>query len=142
VPARDDRHRTGLPAALLIADEPTTGLDVTTQAAVMDLLTDAWRANAQMATLFITHDLALAADHCDRIVVMHAGHVVEQAPSRELFAARATPTRRALIRSVPASAGTLAAWSRCPAACPTCARPTCRPAASSSAASRPTSALP
>ena len=70
---------------LLIADEPTTGLDVTTQAAVMDLLTGLARER-QMATLFITHDLALAADHCDRIVVMHAGHAVEAAPTAELFA--------------------------------------------------------
>jgi peptide/nickel transport system ATP-binding protein len=75
---------------LLIADEPTTGLDVTTQAAVMDLITTLARER-QMATLFITHDLALAADYCDRIVVMHAGHAVEAAPTRGLFGPGAAP---------------------------------------------------
>jgi peptide/nickel transport system ATP-binding protein len=79
--------------SLLIADEPTTGLDVTTQAAVMDLITGAG-ARAQMATLFITHDLALAADYCDRIVVMHAGHAVEPAPTPACSPRRATPTPR------------------------------------------------
>ena len=76
--------------SLLIADEPTTGLDVTTQAAVMDLITDLARER-QMATLFITHDLGLAADYCDRIVVMHAGHAVEAAPSGALFKAPRHP---------------------------------------------------
>ena len=61
---------------LLIADEPTTGLDVTTQAAIMDLVGELARTR-QMATLLITHDLGLAAEYCDRIVVMHAGHVLE-----------------------------------------------------------------
>ena len=64
---------------LLIADEPTTGLDVTTQAAIMDLVRELARER-QMATIFITHDLALASEYCDRIVVMHAGHVVEVGP--------------------------------------------------------------
>src|SRR5438093_11812091 len=67
--------------ALLIADEPTTGLDVTTQAGILDLLGDLSRT-AGMATIMITHDLAVVAERCDRIVVMHAGHVVEQAPAR------------------------------------------------------------
>src|SRR5258708_1115682 len=70
--------------ALLIADEPTTGLDVTTQAVIMDLIGELGR-EAGMATIFITHDLALAAEYCDRIVVMHAGHIVEMAPARELL---------------------------------------------------------
>src|SRR6185436_1071199 len=61
---------------LLIADEPTTGLDVTTQAAIMDLIA-ALAVGRGMATIFITHDLGLAAEYCDRIAVMHAGHVVE-----------------------------------------------------------------
>lgn len=91
---------------LLIADEPTTGLDVTTQAAVMDLLTGLARER-RMATLFITHDLALAADHCDRIVVMHAGHVVESAPSARLFAAARHPYTARLISSTPERRGTL-----------------------------------
>lgn len=85
---------------LLIADEPTTGLDVTTQAAVMDLIT-ALARERQMATLFITHDLALAADHCDRIVVMHAGHAVEAAPSRALFEAPRHPYSARLLSSTP-----------------------------------------
>lgn len=86
--------------SLLIADEPTTGLDVTTQAAVMELIT-ALARERQMATLFITHDLALAADHCDRIVVMHAGHAVEAAPTRALFAQPRHPYTARLMTSTP-----------------------------------------
>jgi peptide/nickel transport system ATP-binding protein len=86
--------------ALLIADEPTTGLDVTTQAAVMDLIT-ALARERQMATLFITHDLALAADYCDRIVVMHAGQVVESAPAGALFARARHPYTARLLTSTP-----------------------------------------
>jgi peptide/nickel transport system ATP-binding protein len=86
--------------SLLIADEPTTGLDVTTQAAVMDLITELARER-QMATLFITHDLALAADYCDRIVVMHAGHAVESAPTAQLFRAPQHPYTARLISSTP-----------------------------------------
>ncbi|HLL11881.1 MAG TPA: ABC transporter ATP-binding protein [Rubrivivax sp.] len=86
--------------ALLIADEPTTGLDVTTQAAVMDLITGLARER-EMATLFITHDLALAADYCDRIVVMHAGHAVETASTQALFAAPRHPYTARLMSSTP-----------------------------------------
>ncbi len=86
--------------SLLIADEPTTGLDVTTQAAVMDLITTLARER-HMATLFITHDLALAADHCDRIVVMHAGHAVESAPARLLFTQARHPYTARLLSSTP-----------------------------------------
>ncbi len=86
--------------ALLIADEPTTGLDVTTQAAVMDLITDLARQR-QMAALFITHDLALAADYCDRLVVMHAGHVVESGPAAELFSRPRHPYTVRLLSSTP-----------------------------------------
>jgi peptide/nickel transport system ATP-binding protein len=85
---------------LLIADEPTTGLDVTTQAAVMDLITELARER-QMATLFITHDLALAADYCDRIVVMHAGHAVESARTKDLFAQPRHPYATRLMSSTP-----------------------------------------
>jgi peptide/nickel transport system ATP-binding protein len=85
---------------LLIADEPTTGLDVTTQAAVMDLITTLARER-NMATLFITHDLALAADYCDRIVVMHAGHAVEAAPARALFTQARHPYTARLQSSTP-----------------------------------------
>jgi peptide/nickel transport system ATP-binding protein len=86
--------------SLLIADEPTTGLDVTTQAAVMDLITGLARER-QMATLLITHDLALAADHCDRIVVMHAGQTVEAAPAATLFSAPRHPYTARLLGATP-----------------------------------------
>jgi peptide/nickel transport system ATP-binding protein len=85
---------------LLVADEPTTGLDVTTQAAVMDLITTLARER-HMATLFITHDLALAADYCDRIVVMHAGHAVEAAPAKLLFTQARHPYTARLLSSTP-----------------------------------------
>jgi len=89
--------------SLLIADEPTTGLDVTTQAAVMDLITGLARERGT-ATLFITHDLALAADYCDRIVVMHAGHAVEAAPTASLFHAPRHPYTARLMSSTPGPA--------------------------------------
>ncbi len=92
--------------SLLIADEPTTGLDVTTQAAVMDLIANLARER-RMATLFITHDLALAAEHCDRIVVMHAGHAVEAAPTRSLFAAPRHPYTARLMSSSPGARSTV-----------------------------------
>ncbi len=91
---------------LLIADEPTTGLDVTTQAAVLDLITELARER-QMATLLITHDLALAADHCDRIVVMHAGHAVEAAPTKALFSQPRHPYTARLMTSTPGERSTL-----------------------------------
>jgi peptide/nickel transport system ATP-binding protein len=71
---------------LLIADEPTTGLDVTTQKAVMELVAELTEARG-MSTILITHDLGLAAAYCDRIVVMKQGEVVEAAPSDRLFRA-------------------------------------------------------
>ena len=85
---------------LLIADEPTTGLDVTTQAVVMDLIRDQVRA-ANTAVLLITHDLALAGEYCDRIVVMHAGHVVEVAPAPRLLQQPAHPYAALLIGATP-----------------------------------------
>jgi len=86
--------------ALLIADEPTTGLDVTTQAAIMDLIDELAR-ESDMATMLITHDLGLAAEHCERIVVMHAGHVVECAPTAELFENPRHPYTAKLIAATP-----------------------------------------
>ncbi|MFX4806013.1 peptide ABC transporter ATP-binding protein, partial [Acinetobacter baumannii] len=71
---------------LLIADEPTTGLDVTTQKAVMDLIVELTKQR-DMSTILITHDLGLAAAYCDRVVVMEKGHVVETARSADIFAA-------------------------------------------------------
>ncbi|RRH72393.1 ABC transporter ATP-binding protein [Falsigemmobacter faecalis] len=85
---------------ILIADEPTTGLDVTTQAAIMDLIREK-AASERMTTLLITHDLALAADYCDRFVVMHAGHVVESGATGPIFARPAHPYTRRLLKATP-----------------------------------------
>ena len=85
---------------LLIADEPTTGLDVTTQAVILDLIGDLADARG-MATILITHDLAVAAERAHRIVVMRRGRVVEQAPTARLFQAPADPYTKALIRATP-----------------------------------------
>lgn len=117
--------------SLLIADEPTTGLDVTTQAAVMDLITGLARER-QMATLFITHDLALAADYCDRIVVMHAGQAVEDAPTKRLFQQALHPYTRRLISSTPRPDGSIASLEPVPGNLPDLRRddlPACRFAA-------------
>jgi len=114
--------------SLLIADEPTTGLDVTTQAAVMDLITGLARER-NMATLFITHDLGLAADHCDRIVVMHAGHAVESAPTKALFAAPRHPYTARLMSSTPGEHSQLAELAPVPGNLPDLKRddlPACR----------------
>ncbi len=114
--------------ALLIADEPTTGLDVTTQAAVMDLITGLARER-QMATLFITHDLGLAAEYCDRIVVMHAGHAVESAPTKALFAAPRHPYTARLMSSTPDRQASLAELAPVPGNLPDLRRaelPNCR----------------
>jgi len=82
---------------LLIADEPTTGLDVTTQKAVMDLVAELTRARG-LSTMLITHDLGLAAAYCDRIVVMKDGAVVEAAPAAAVFARpRHAYTRRLML---------------------------------------------
>jgi peptide/nickel transport system ATP-binding protein len=85
---------------LLIADEPTTGLDVTTQKTVMDLVTELTRKSG-MSTILITHDLGLAAVYCDRVVVMEKGHVVETAQAATIFKAPAHPYTRKLMRATP-----------------------------------------
>src|SRR6187551_945037 len=85
---------------LLIADEPTTGLDVTTQKTVMDLVTELTRERG-MSTILITHDLGLAAVYCDRVVVMEKGYVVETAQSSVIFKAPAHPYTRKLMRATP-----------------------------------------
>ena len=85
---------------LLIADEPTTGLDVTTQKTVMDLIVELTRQRG-MSTILITHDLGLAATYCDRVVVMEKGRVVESAPSRDIFTASGHPYTRKLMRATP-----------------------------------------
>jgi peptide/nickel transport system ATP-binding protein len=85
---------------LLIADEPTTGLDVTTQKAVMDLVVELTRRRS-MSTILITHDLGLAAAYCDRVVVMEKGRVVETAPSADIFGKPEHPYTRKLMRATP-----------------------------------------
>src|SRR5205823_1039944 len=85
---------------LLIADEPTTGLDVTTQKTVMDLVLELTRERG-MSTILITHDLGLAATYCDRVAVMEKGRVVEQATSRAIFTAPSHPYTRKLMRATP-----------------------------------------
>jgi len=86
--------------SVLIADEPTTGLDVTTQAVIMDLIRDMSR-NGNMSTLLITHDLGLAGEYCDRIAVMHAGHVVEAGPTEAILTRSAHPYTRQLLAATP-----------------------------------------
>ncbi|HMH54225.1 MAG TPA: ABC transporter ATP-binding protein [Candidatus Acidoferrum sp.] len=92
--------------SLLIADEPTTGLDVTTQAAILELIEEIAGAT-RMAMILITHDLALAGERAHQIVVMHAGHVVETAPTAELFASPRHPYTARLIASTPRPRATL-----------------------------------
>jgi peptide/nickel transport system ATP-binding protein len=85
---------------LLIADEPTTGLDVTTQVVIMDLVHELAQANG-MATILITHDLGLAADYCSRVAVMHAGQVLEDAPVVNLFRGARHPYTTRLMAATP-----------------------------------------
>jgi oligopeptide transport system ATP-binding protein len=85
---------------VLIADEPTTALDVTIQSQVMQLLSDL-QSEREMAMILITHDMGVVADVCDRIAVMYAGSVVEQAPVEDIYAHPAHPYTRALLRSIP-----------------------------------------
>ena len=85
---------------LLIADEPTTGLDVTTQKAVMDLIVELTKRRS-MSTILITHDLGLAAAYCDRVVVMEKGRVVETAKSADIFAKPEHAYTKKLMRATP-----------------------------------------
>ena len=85
---------------LLIADEPTTGLDVSTAARILELLRELGRRTGASIVL-ITHDLGVVAQTCHRVAVMHAGQIVEIAPVRGLFAHPAHPYTRALVRSIP-----------------------------------------
>ncbi|MEU1298293.1 ABC transporter ATP-binding protein [Streptomyces shenzhenensis] len=89
-----------LEPALVIADEPTTALDVTVQAQVMDLLAELQRAYT-MGLVLITHDLGVVADVADRIAVMYAGRIVESAPVHALYKAPAHPYTRGLLDSIP-----------------------------------------
>ena len=85
---------------LLIADEPTTGLDVTTQKAVMDLIVELTKCRG-MSTILITHDLGLAAAYCDRVVVMEKGHIVETALASEIFTNPQHPYTKKLVQATP-----------------------------------------
>ena len=125
---------------LLIADEPTTALDVTVQAQILEVL-DRLRAARGMAVLLITHDLGIVAGRADRVAVMYAGRLVEEASTAELFARPSHPYTRGLLASVPRIAGPVTrltpiagtvppptAWPsgcrfhpRCPQAMPRCA---------------------
>jgi peptide/nickel transport system ATP-binding protein len=114
--------------SMLIADEPTTGLDVTTQAVIMDLISEL-SSGSGMATIFITHDLALAAQRADRIAVMHAGHVIECAATRELFERPRHPYTAELIAATPDRAANLDELASIPGALPDLRRadlPPCR----------------
>jgi oligopeptide/dipeptide ABC transporter ATP-binding protein len=87
--------------SLLIADEPTTALDVTVQAEILELLRE-MRRTFHLSLLLITHDLGVVAEMADRVAVMYAGRIVEHAPVARLFAAPAHPYTRALLASIPA----------------------------------------
>jgi oligopeptide/dipeptide ABC transporter ATP-binding protein len=89
-----------LEPALLIADEPTTALDVTTQAQILDLLRHL-QAREGMAIMLITHNLGVVAEMCDEVVVMYLGRVVERGPVDAIFHAPRHPYTRALLRSIP-----------------------------------------
>ena len=127
---------------LLIADEPTTALDVTVQAQIMQVLADL-QQRLRLGLVLITHDLGVLAGHADRVAVIYAGQVVEQAPVDALFAAPGHPYTRGLIASIPNMAvekerlfsidGTPPSLGQLPAGCPfnprcTQARDICRSA--------------
>ena len=113
---------------LLIADEPTTGLDVTTQAVVMDLIRELVDESG-MGAMLITHDLGLAGEYCDRIAVMHAGHTIETAPTQVMLDAAAHPYSARLIAATPAAADDIAELGAIPGSLPDLRRadlPFCR----------------
>ena len=85
---------------LLIADEPTTALDVTIQAQILDLLRER-RRDSQTALILITHDLGIIAENADRVLVLYAGRIMESAPAAELFRSPKNPYTRALLRCIP-----------------------------------------
>lgn len=105
------RQRVMIAAALacdpkvLIADEPTTALDVTVQALVLDLLNDL-RREFDMALMLITHDLGVIAEVCDRTLVMYAGQIVEESPIERLFDRPQHPYTEALLKSIPSVGAT------------------------------------
>jgi peptide/nickel transport system ATP-binding protein len=86
--------------SLVIADEPTTALDATVQAEILDLLRE-MRRSFHLSMLLITHDLGVVAEMADRVAVMYAGRIVEQAAAADLFASPAHPYTRGLLASIP-----------------------------------------
>lgn len=112
---------------LLIADEPTTGLDVTTQAVIMDLIREK-SSQRRMSTILITHDLTLAAEYCDRFAVMHAGHIVEQGTTSDIFQRATHPYTGLLMKATPHGAATLSELAAIPGSLPDLRRdlPPCR----------------
>jgi peptide/nickel transport system ATP-binding protein len=89
---------------VIVCDEPTTGLDVTTQARVLETVRDLCRSH-QVAALYVTHDLAVVAELADRVAVMYAGRIVESGPRERIFSAPRHPYTRRLLRAVPDIAG-------------------------------------
>jgi peptide/nickel transport system ATP-binding protein len=85
---------------ILLADEPTTALDVTVQKQILDLL-DRQRADRKMGIILVTHDLGVVANHSDDVAVMYAGRVVERAPTSRLFTSVKMPYTEALFRAIP-----------------------------------------
>lgn len=85
---------------LLFADEPTTALDVTVQAQILELIGEQ-RRERNMSVILVTHDLGVVAGHTDEIAVMYGGRLVEKAPTRELFAHMRMPYTKSLMRSIP-----------------------------------------
>ena len=98
---------------VLIADEPTTALDVTTQAQILETFRDL-QASVEAATILITHDLAVVAETADRVAVMYAGRIVEETTTGQLFAAPRHPYTNGLLGSIPQVADADAAGSRRP----------------------------
>jgi oligopeptide/dipeptide ABC transporter ATP-binding protein len=103
--------------SLLVADEPTTGLDVTTQSAILALLLERARAK-RMAAILITHDLELARAYAERIIVMHAGQIVEDAPAAALFSKPRHPYSALLVAATPARARSVDALAGIPGKTP------------------------
>src|SRR5690606_31509069 len=94
--------------SVLLADEPTTGLDVVTQKSILELVARA-RRKRKMSTVFVTHDLALAFEFCDQIVVMQKGRIVEQGSSQALLGGARHPYTRALMAATPSISRSLSA---------------------------------
>ena len=92
---------------ILIADEPTTALDVTVQAQILKLLREL-QQETEMGLILITHDLGVVAETADRVAVMHQGKIVETGPVRNIFKQPAAPYTRRLIAAIPGTRGALA----------------------------------